>query len=345
MSEAYRQAGVDIDAGNQAVQQIKDHVKRTHRPEVIGGIGGFGGLFRLKGYREPVLVSATDGVGTKLKIAFAMDRHDTIGVDCVAMCVNDLVVQGAEPLFFLDYLATGKLHPDQVEAIVKGIADGCEKAGCALIGGETAEMPGMYNGGEYDVAGFTVGAVEASRLADGRHIRPGDAILGLASDGLHSNGYSLVRKVLLRDGVSRLEQPVPWDAKTTWGEVLLTPTRIYVKAYRSLLEQFQVKGGAHITGGGLQENVPRMLPPGCAARIDRGSWPVPDLFPTLAEEGDLNADDLYRTFNMGIGMVLFVPEKEADDVQRAAIEAGERAYRIGEVIQGDGVTWTGRNPF
>lgn len=342
MSEAYRQAGVDIDAGNEAVERIKEHVNRTRRPEVLGGLGGFGGLFRLSGYRDPVLVAATDGVGTKLKLAFAMDRHDTIGMDCVAMCVNDLVVQGAEPLFFLDYLATGKLLPSQVEAVVKGIADGCEQAGCALIGGETAEMPGMYPAGEYDVAGFAVGAAEKEDLLTGVNIRPGDLILGLASDGLHSNGFSLARKILLKEGSERLSETVPWGG-SNWGEVLLTPTRIYVRAFRSLMETCEVKGGAHITGGGLLENVPRMLPEGLGARIDRGSWPEPKIFQALAREGGLSEEDLYRTFNMGIGMILFLPAEQGDQAVRRAVEAGERAYVIGEVTEGGGVTWTGRD--
>lgn len=342
MSEAYRQAGVDIDAGNEAVERIKGHVERTRRPEVLGDPGGFGGLFRLSGYREPVLVAATDGVGTKLKLAFAMDRHDTIGIDCVAMCVNDLIVQGAEPLFFLDYLATGKLLPDQAEAVVKGIADGCEQAGCALIGGETAEMPGMYSNGKYDVAGFAVGAVERDQLLGGEHIQPGDLMVGLASNGLHSNGFSLARKILLADGPKRLAEQVPWG-EGTWGDALLAPTRIYVRALQALMEACQVKGGAHITGGGLEENVPRMLPLECGVRLDRGAWPQPEIFQALAQEGNLSEEDLYRTFNMGIGMVLCVPKEQADLAVRTAAEAGERAYVIGEVTQGSGVTWTGRD--
>lgn len=344
MSEAYRQAGVDIQAGNETVERMKEHVHRTHRPEVLGGIGGFGGLFQLSGYQEPVLVAATDGVGTKLKLAFILDRHDSIGVDCVAMCVNDLVVQGAEPLFFLDYIATGKLNPSQAEAIVKGIADGCEQAGCALIGGETAEMPGMYGNGEYDVAGFAVGAAEKTRLLDGKTIRPGDVVLGLASDGLHSNGYSLARKILLKEGKQRLEQRVPWGSHT-WGEELLTPTRIYVQPFLSLIETCQVKGGAHITGGGLVENVPRMLPEGLGARINLGSWQIPEVFGVLAKEGRLGKEDLLQTFNMGIGMVLFLPSENAERAMEIASEAGERAAVIGEVVEGNGVTWTGREPF
>ncbi len=342
MSEAYRQAGVDIDVGNEAVERIKGHVRRTRRPEVLGDLGGFGGLFRLSGYQNPVLVAATDGVGTKLKLAFAMDRHDTIGIDCVAMCVNDLIVQGAEPLFFLDYLATGKLLPDQVEAVVKGIADGCEQAGCTLIGGETAEMPGMYSAGEYDVAGFAVGVVEQERLLTGESIQPGDRILGLASDGLHSNGYSLARKILLPDDPKRLEEQVPWG-EISWGDALIAPTRIYVRAFRDLMKVCEVKGGAHITGGGLVENVPRMLPSGRGIRLYRESWPQPEIFQVLAHEGGLSEDDLYRTFNMGIGMVLFVPENQVDQALRTAVEAGERAYVIGEVTRGGGVMWSRRD--
>ena len=268
MSEAYRAAGVDIDKGNEAVERMKQHVARTNRPEVIGGLGGFGGLFALGSYEAPVLVAATDGVGTKLKVAFAMNRHDTIGIDCVAMCVNDIVVQGAEPLFFLDYLATGKLEPEQAEAVVKGVAEGCLKAGCALIGGETAEMPGMYAPEEYDIAGFCVGAVERKDLITGERIRPGDVIIGLASSGLHSNGYSLARHVLLEDRWERINERAAGDDRTL-GEVLLTPTRIYVSIFRSLMKKFDIKGGAHITGGGLLENIPRILPQGCHA--DAGS--------------------------------------------------------------------------
>lgn len=333
MSEAYRQAGVDIAAGTEAVQRIKGHVERTRRPEVMGGIGGFGGLFSLSGYQNPVLVAATDGVGTKLKLAFQLNRHDTIGVDCVAMCVNDLVVQGAEPLFFLDYIATGKLSPSQVEAVVKGIADGCEQAGCALLGGETAEMPGMYNPGEYDVAGFSVGAAERDALLTGETIRPGDAILGLASNGLHSNGFSLVRKIIADTGISLVDS-VPWGDHS-WGEELLIPTRIYSRPFLQIMEALTVKGGAHITGGGLVENVPRMLPAGLQANIRPDSWPLPTVFRFLAEQGSLTAADCFRTFNMGIGMVLFVPAEEAKAAVQTAKDLGEQAYVIGRVEEGD----------
>ncbi|MDR6225870.1 phosphoribosylformylglycinamidine cyclo-ligase [Desmospora profundinema] len=333
MSEAYRRSGVDIEAGNEAVRRIQGHVARTQRPEVLGGIGGFGGLFSLSGYQDPVLVAATDGVGTKLKLAFTLNRHDTIGVDCVAMCVNDLVVQGAEPLFFLDYIATGKLAPEQVEAVVKGIADGCERAGCALLGGETAEMPGFYAPGEYDVAGFSVGVVERKALLTGETIAPGDVIVGLASDGLHSNGYSLVRKIVDEAGLS-LDAIVPWGDHS-WGEELLVPTRIYVRPFHQLMNAVPVKGGAHITGGGLIENVPRMLPAGLQAEIRPGSWPVPDVFRFLAERGSLTEADCYRTFNMGIGMVVFVPAEEAERALAVASESGERAFMIGRVVEGE----------
>jgi phosphoribosylformylglycinamidine cyclo-ligase len=341
MSEAYRAAGVDIDAGNEAVRRMKAHVRRTLRPEVIGDIGGFGGLFALKSYDDPVLVSSTDGVGTKLKIAFALDRHDTIGIDCVAMCVNDIVVQGAEPLFFLDYLATGKLDPRQAEAVVQGVADGCVEAGCALIGGETAEMPDMYAPGEYDIAGFCVGVAERKRLLTGASIRPGDVLLGLASSGLHSNGFSLARKVLLRGGLDRLGERLPEEG-CTLGEELLRPTRIYVKTFLSLLGRFDVKGGAHITGGGLVENVPRMLPEGCRAAIDRRSWPVPSLFRRIAREGGIGDEDMFRTFNMGIGMVLCLPAEQAEAAKALAESLGERAWIIGRVTEGSrGVAWGG----
>ncbi|MFC7440752.1 phosphoribosylformylglycinamidine cyclo-ligase [Laceyella putida] len=333
MSEAYKAAGVDIDAGNETVDRIKKHVARTMREEVLGGLGGFGGLFALKPYKEPVLVAATDGVGTKLKVAFALDRHDSIGIDCVAMCVNDLVVQGAEPLFFLDYLATGKLAPAQAEAVVKGIADGCVEAGCALIGGETAEMPGMYAAGEYDVAGFCVGVVERSRLLTGETIQPGDALIGLASNGLHSNGYSLARKVLLDEGRYPFERKVP-GTEQTLGEAMLAPTRIYVKTFLALMERFQVKAGAHITGGGLTENVPRMLPEGCQALIDKSTWDVPAIFRWIGEAGQVPEEDMFRTFNMGIGMVVAVPAAEAEAAVQVAEELGEQATVIGRVVAG-----------
>ncbi|SFJ45518.1 phosphoribosylformylglycinamidine cyclo-ligase [Thermoflavimicrobium dichotomicum] len=341
MSQAYKDAGVDIDAGNEAVERIRAHVQRTYRSEVMGELGGFGGLFALKNYRQPILVSATDGVGTKLKVAFALNRHDTIGIDCVAMCVNDIVVQGAEPLFFLDYLATGKLQPEQVEMIVKGVADGCEQAGCALIGGETAEMPGMYAAGEYDIAGFCVGVVEREHLLPSATIEEGDVLIGLASNGLHSNGFSLARKVLLDDRTSDWDEKVP-GSEQTLAEALLMPTRIYVRPFLELMKRFTVKGGAHITGGGLVENVPRMLPQGLQAEIDPTVWEIPAIFRWIAELGRIPAADMYRTFNMGIGMVLIVPKSEADEVVKAATEMGETAYIIGQVRAGTKrFVWTG----
>lgn len=334
MSEAYKKAGVDIDAGNEAVERMQAHVKRTARPEVLSDLGSFGGLFALKHMQEPILVSTTDGVGTKLKIAFSLDQHDTIGIDCVAMCVNDLVVQGAEPLFFLDYLATGKLKPEKVEKIIKGIADGCQQAGCALIGGETAEMPGMYQTDEYDLAGFAVGVVEKEQLIDGRHIRAGDQIIGFAASGLHSNGFSLVRKVLLEDRAYDWSERVP-HSKQTLAEALLTPTKIYVRPVLTLMESFTIKGAAHITGGGLIENIPRVLPTGLQAVIHPDCWPQPAIFKWLQTEGDLKTSDMYRTFNMGIGMVLIVSKEEAEGVLAFAQKLGEEVYLIGEIVEGE----------
>lgn len=335
MSDAYQTAGVNISAGNEAVERMKKHVQRTMRPGVLSGLGGFGALFDLdlKKYHDPVLVSGTDGVGTKLKLAFAMDKHDTIGIDAVAMCVNDIVVQGAEPLFFLDYLACDKVIPEKIEAIVKGIADGCEQAGCALIGGETAEMPGMYAGGEYDIAGFTVGAVNRGEIIDGSQIAPGDAVIGLASSGIHSNGYSLVRKVLLADQGYGLNEKLPNISKTL-GEELLTPTKIYVKTVLALLKKVKIKGMAHITGGGFLENIPRVLPEGTGVQIDFGSWPIQPIFDLVREKGNVPFSDMFRTFNMGIGMVLVVPNEEAKNVITLAESLGERAHVIGKVTAG-----------
>lgn len=346
MSDAYKQAGVDIAAGNEAVERMKKHVKRTFRPEVVTDLGGFGALFRFdhSKYQKPILVSGTDGVGTKLKLAFAMDKHDTIGVDAVAMCVNDVVVQGAEPLFFLDYLACDKVIPEKIESIVKGIADGCAQAGCALIGGETAEMPGMYGEGEYDIAGFTVGVVDESRLIDGSRIQPGDALIGIRSSGVHSNGYSLVRKVLLADKGMKLDQYVEELGKTL-GEELLTPTKIYVKPVLSLLEQVEIKGMAHITGGGFTENIPRILPAGTQAEIDYGSWPVPPIFSLVEELGQVSRGEMFRTFNMGVGMVLVVKNEDAVTAIQTLRSFGEEADLIGRIGNGDrqvvygGVAW------
>ena len=340
MSDAYKQAGVDIAAGNEAVERMKKHVKRTFRPEVLTDLGGFGALFGLdlKRYEEPVLVSGTDGVGTKLMLAFMMDKHDTIGIDAVAMCVNDIVVQGAEPLFFLDYLACGKVVPEKIEVIVGGIAEGCVQAGCALIGGETAEMPGMYGEDEYDIAGFAVGIVDKKKLIDGRSIRPGDAVIGLASSGVHSNGFSLVRRLLLEQQGCQLTDVVPeagGDSGKTLGEILLEPTRIYVKTILTLKEQVTLKGMSHITGGGFIENIPRILPADVDVEIDYDSWPILPIFKHLQEVGRISGRDMFTTFNMGIGMVLIVPEEEAEQTLQLAQELGEAAYRIGTVIPGE----------
>lgn len=333
----YKDAGVDIEAGNEAVRRMKAHVQKTFRKEVLTELGGFGGLFALDvtKYREPVLVSGTDGVGTKLKIAMMTGIHDTIGIDAVAMCVNDILVQGAEPLFFLDYLAVGKLKPEQVADIVKGIAEGCLQAGCALIGGETAEMPGFYSEDEYDVAGFVVGVVERSKIIDGSTIQPGDTVIGLPASGLHSNGYSLARKVLLEVGELKLGEHVA-ELGQTLGEELLTPTRIYVKQVQPLLETGLVKGMAHITGGGLLENIPRVLPPGAAVELKLGSWPVLPVFNLIQRLGNIPAPEMHRTFNMGIGLVLVVPAGHQKEVLADLAAQGENPYIIGSVIAGEG---------
>ncbi|MFD0694391.1 phosphoribosylformylglycinamidine cyclo-ligase [Paenibacillus sp. GCM10027628] len=338
MSDAYKKAGVDIAAGNEAVERMKKHVKRTFRPEVLTDLGGFGGLFGLNKdkYEEPVLVSGTDGVGTKLKIAFAMDKHDTIGIDAVAMCVNDIIVQGAEPLFFLDYLACDRVVPEKIEAIVKGIADGCAQSGCALIGGETAEMPGMYASGEYDIAGFTVGIVDKKKIIDGTTIRPGDVVLGLASSGVHSNGFSLVRKLLLEDKGYTLQGHVE-ELGDKLGNVLLEPTRLYVKPVLGMLEEVSIKGMAHITGGGFIENIPRVLPDGVNVEIQYGSWPILPIFSLMQREGGISNNDMFRTFNMGIGMVIIVGADDAEKAIAAAEKQGEKVYRLGVVTEGDRV--------
>ncbi|MCM3630852.1 phosphoribosylformylglycinamidine cyclo-ligase [Paenibacillus glycanilyticus] len=344
MSEAYKKAGVDIAAGNEAVERMKKHVKKTFRPEVLTDLGGFGGLFGLNKdkYEEPVLVSGTDGVGTKLKLAFMMDKHDTIGVDAVAMCVNDIIVQGAEPLFFLDYLACGKVVPEKIEAVVKGISDGCVQAGCALIGGETAEMPGMYQGDEYDIAGFTVGVVDKKKIIDGTTIAPGDVVLGFASSGIHSNGYSLVRRLLLEECGYALDQRLPELNDEVLGDVLIEPTRIYVKSALKLIEQVNVKGMAHITGGGFIENIPRVLPEGVNVNVEYGSWPILPIFQLMQEKGAITNRDMFTTFNMGIGLIVVVPAEQAEEALKAAAELGEAAYRIGTVTEGNRVvTFTG----
>ncbi len=334
--ETYRSAGVDIDAGDRVVELIKPLVKSTFRPEVLADLGGFAGLFRLDTtrYREPVLVSGTDGVGTKLKIANLLHRHDTIGIDLVAMCVNDVIVCGAEPLFFLDYFATGKLDPLQARDVVKGIADGCRDAGCALIGGETAEMPSMYADGEYDLAGFAVGVVERARLIDGRTISPGDAIIGLASSGLHSNGFSLVRKLLFDVEGLAVDDHLP-ELDGPLGPALLTPTKIYAKTVLALMRDFTLKGIAHITGGGITENLPRILPPGCAAVIDRHRWTPTPIFRLIQTRGLLPDDEMYRTFNMGIGLILVVAADQADAVRTAAEALGEGAVVAGRIVSGE----------
>jgi len=340
MAKAYEEAGVNIEAGYEAVSRMKKHVQRTARAGVIGGLGGFGGMFDLSSLqlKEPVLVSGTDGVGTKLMIAFWMDKHDTIGIDAVAMCVNDIVVQGAEPLFFLDYIACGKAEPEKIEAIVKGISDGCEQAGCALIGGETAEMPGLYSQNEYDLAGFTVGACEKSQLITGETIQAGDVLIGLASSGIHSNGYSLVRKVFnnwsLLDFVDELG--------CTLGEELLKPTKIYVKPILSALKKFPLKGMAHITGGGFIENIPRMLPEGLGAKIDEKSWPIPPVFQLISSHGQVDYAEMYNIFNMGVGMVIAVDREIASDVLQHFEQCGEEAYQIGVVTDQAGIEIKGQ---
>lgn len=334
MPQAYENAGVSVEAGYEVVKRIKSHVARTDRLGVVSGIGGFGGLFDLASlnYKEPVLISGTDGVGTKLVIAKLMGKHDTIGVDCVAMCVNDVVAQGAQPLFFLDYIACGKNDPAVLEQVVSGVADGCVQAGAALIGGETAEMPGMYDEDEYDLAGFTVGCVERSAIVDSSAIAEGDVLIGLPSTGVHSNGFSLVRKALFEQAGYTVETRLPELGDRTLGDVLLTPTKIYVKALMPLFEAGLVHGVAHITGGGFIENVPRMLPEGLAARIALGSWPVPPIFDVIERAGDVDHMEMFNIFNMGIGMVVAVPADREDEVMNLLANAGEQGYRIGSVV-------------
>ncbi|NVK88317.1 MAG: phosphoribosylformylglycinamidine cyclo-ligase, partial [Gammaproteobacteria bacterium] len=325
---SYKDAGVDIDAGNALVDRIKGVAKRTRRPEVMAGLGGFGALFELpKGYQEPVLVSGTDGVGTKLRLAMDAGIHDSIGIDLVAMCVNDLIVGGAEPLFFLDYYATGKLDVDIAAAVVDGIGKGCELSGCALVGGETAEMPGMYEGSDYDLAGFCVGIVEKSKILDGNAISEGDHIIAMASSGPHSNGYSLVRKIIEVSGAD-LNQPF---ADTTLGKALLEPTRIYVKSLLDVIKRFDVHGLAHITGGGFTENIPRVLPANTQATIDTNSWELPPIFAWLQENGNVELSEMYRTFNCGVGMVVVVPAAQSAEVIAALNEHGENAWLLGQI--------------
>ena len=333
----YREAGVDIEAGRSFVEQIRSMVQSTYRPEVLGAFGGFSGGFQLpSGYREPVLISGTDGVGTKLKVAQALNRHDTVGIDLVAMCVNDVLTCGAQPLFFLDYLATGKLNPEQLTAVVEGIATGCRLSGCALLGGETAEMPGFYQTGEYDLAGFCVGIVEKSQLLDGSRVEVGDIAVGLASQGIHSNGFSLVRKIVEHSGLS-------WDAcpellgGKSLGEILLTPTKIYVKSVQSAMESgIDIHGMSHITGGGLPENLPRCLNQGQSVQLESGSWKVPPIFHWLAQVGDVESQAMFDTFNMGIGFVVLVAPAQLQETLNCFQSQDLTAYAIGEVIPGEG---------
>lgn len=326
-----------MDAGDEFVDRISPLVRSTFRPEVLTDIGGFGGLFRLQAHRyaEPVLVSGTDGVGTKLKIAFLTDRHDTVGIDLVAMCVNDIVVSGAEPLFFLDYFATGKLAVPKAEAVLKGIAEGCRQAGCALIGGETAEMPSFYAEGEYDLAGFAVGVVDRPKIIDGRSIVPGDVLIGLASTGLHSNGYSLARRVLLDQAQLSMTSRLP-ELDRPLGEVLLTPTRIYAKQVLTLIQDCSIKGIAHITGGGITENLPRVFPAGIGAQVQRSAWSVPPIFQAIARLGQVERAEMYRVFNMGIGMILVVPASDALTVIARARALSDQAYQIGTIVASTG---------
>ena len=337
MGYSYKDAGVDIEAGNEVVELIKPAVARTLRPEVLGGLGGFGGLFKLdlEKYPDPVLVSGTDGVGTKLRLAFQMNKHDSIGQDAVAMCVNDILVQGAEPLFFLDYLAVGKVDPKRVAEVVVGVAKGCEMAGCALIGGETAEMPGFYGEDEYDIAGFSVGAVNRNQLIDGSKIQDGDVLIGLASTGLHSNGYSLARKIVETVDLDEVFA----ELGETLGEALLRPTRIYVKSILPLIPGGEILGMAHITGGGLTGNIPRVLPQGLGVRIDTSTWERPPIFALLQRLGDVAWPEMYRTFNMGVGFVMIVHPEDAKKVCQQLAALGETCFVMGSVVPGEGVEY------
>lgn len=335
MSDVYKQAGVDVEKGYEAVERMKKHIAKTTRPEVLGGIGSFAGLFDLShfNYKEPVMVSGTDGVGTKLKLAFQLDKHDSVGIDLVAMCVNDIVAQGAQPLFFLDYIACGKNDPARIEQIVAGVSNGCVDAGAALIGGETAEMPGMYNDEEYDLAGFVVGIAEKSKLIIGEAIQEGDAIIGLASSGIHSNGYSLVRKIV--EGLNLNETPE--ELSKSLGETLLTPTKIYAKSVSKVIAKHEVRGISHITGGGFYENFPRMMPKGLGVEIRQNSWEVPEIFPYLQKLGSVPDAEMYGVFNMGVGMALVVSQDEVDGVLSILQENGEKASMIGKVVANEGV--------
>lgn len=333
-SVSYKDAGVDIDKAGSFVEKIKPFIKSTSRNEVLGNIGSYGGLFYLdtEKYKNPVLVSSTDGVGTKLKIAHMMDKHDTIGVDLVAMSTNDLIVQGAEPLFFLDYIATGKINLETSVKVIEGIADGCKQSGCALIGGETAEMPGFYKDDEYDLAGFCVGVVERDRLIDGSEIRVGDQIIGLASSGVHSNGFSLARKILFENSNLNVDDRLE-DLETSLGLELLRPTKIYVKSLLNLIKNFNVKGLIHITGGGFIDNIPRILPAPCQAIIAKGSWDISPIFKIIQEMGNVDETEMYRVFNMGIGMMIVVSRKESTEIMERLEVLGEKAYLIGSVAK------------
>jgi len=340
MSSRYSEAGVSLEAGYESVSLIKKHVARTARPGMVSGIGSFGGLFDLAslGYKEPVLVSGTDGVGTKLKLAFMMDKHDTIGQDVVAMCVNDVIAQGAAPLFFLDYIAVGKNFPEKIEQIVKGVADGCVMANCALIGGETAEMPDMYEIDDYDIAGFTVGCVEKSKIITGEKTKAGDVVIGIASSGVHSNGFSLVRKIVLKDNGLDLNAKFD-ELSDSLGNTLLTPTRIYVKPVLKVLESVDVHGIAHITGGGFYENMPRCLNEGLGIEITKGTWEVLPIFSVLQKLSDMDEKEMYNVFNMGVGMILVVDKKDAEETLRILTEQGEKASVIGVVTAQEGISF------
>lgn len=338
MAKSYEASGVNLEAGYEVVSRIKKHVASTNRPGVMGNIGAFGGMFDLAslGYKEPILVSGTDGVGTKLKIAFAVDKHDTIGIDAVAMCVNDVLAQGAEPLFFLDYVAVGKNEPEVVEAIVAGVAEGCRQAGCALIGGETAEMPGMYQPGDYDIAGFTVGAVDRANLIDGSKVATGDVLVGIASSGVHSNGFSLVRKIVADAGLD-FNGKYEETGDKTLGEMLLTPTRIYVKPVLDVIRNVDIHGVAHITGGGFDENIPRILHEGQGIEVKEGSWEILPVFRLLEKYGNVPHREMFNIFNMGIGMVLAVNEKDAAKAIEILEKHGEKASVIGKITDKPGV--------
>ena len=339
MAKSYEKAGVNLEAGYEVVRRIKSHVKSTNRPGVMGNIGAFGGMFDLAslGYKEPILVSGTDGVGTKLKIAFEIDKHDTIGIDAVAMCVNDVLAQGAEPLFFLDYVAVGHNEPAKIEAIVASVAEGCRQAGCALIGGETAEMPGMYGGGEYDIAGFTCGVVERAKLIDGTKVKVGDVLVGIASSGVHSNGFSLVRKIVSDNGFD-LKAPHADLGDKPLGEVLLTPTRIYVKQVLEVIRECDVHGISHITGGGFDENIPRILSEGQGVEVSEGSWEILPVFHFLEKYGKVAHREMFNIFNMGVGMVIALDASEADTAVEIVTKCGEKASVIGRIVEGEGVT-------